>query len=225
MAAVKSGVEAAQLGYTATVDIIELVENVDSMSPDDRAAYLSGTFDMATTAYDVAKQAHEALRDVRVKIFQVHSNLRYLPCPNSCPYSNSKLTSKTAEILRVAGSSISGPSEEQNAGDDRAMPERALEDLRAGLDILERFASEVSSLAQWWDWIKVETQVEPNSRSVLAFDESTLTQNVEQWELLRKQFADYNAMVSFNLFLFLYCMVIVKRVYTGRQTRGYECDC
>lgn len=79
----------------------------------------------------------------------------------------------------------------------RVAAERSLEELRQGLDILERFGMQASALAQWWDWIQLETQVNLGRGSILASDELVLKQNLGQWELLRKQFADYNFMVSF----------------------------
>ncbi|PPQ93532.1 hypothetical protein CVT25_000514 [Psilocybe cyanescens] len=175
MAAVKLGVGAARLGYTATVDIIELANGVESMSPDDRAAYLHGTFEIAKKAHDEAKQAHEALRDVRVNLFQ--------------------LIRSSMETIAAAESSRNGACHSPTT-QARIPAAHSLAELDHGLDILEKFGKEISALAQWWDWIKVETQVDPGGRTALVSEQSALTQNIGQWELLRKQFADYNSMVA-----------------------------
>ncbi|KDR78017.1 hypothetical protein GALMADRAFT_224421 [Galerina marginata CBS 339.88] len=171
--AIKLGVGAAQRGFTATEDIISLAGLVASTTPEERAEYLVGTLELADQAYAEGKEAFQAFRDVRTKVYT--------------------LTDKFNSTLQ---STPTVPRFRTRAQADAA--NRSIEDLRRGVDILADFGSQASALAQWWDWIKVETDVHRKGQSTVAFDDSSLRQQaiIDRWKLLRTQFADYTNMVG-----------------------------
>ncbi|KAF8883877.1 hypothetical protein CPB84DRAFT_1850804 [Gymnopilus junonius] len=171
--AIKLGAEAAQKGFTATEDIISLSELVDRSSPQERAEYLNGTLELASEAYTEGKEAFDVFRDVRTKIFSLSDKFNFmLQNPHATPLTR---TRNQAEAAR-----------------------RSFEELKKGVDVLEAFGRHASALAQWWDWVKVETDVRGGGQTAVVFDDSSLKQKsvVDRWKLLRNQFADYTNMVG-----------------------------
>lgn len=66
------------------------------------------------------------------------------------------------------------------------------------MDALEAFSTQVSALAQWWDWIKVETGAHHHGRPRVELISDSLSQPavIERWTLLKRQFAQYYNMVG-----------------------------
>ena len=80
---------------------------------------------------------------------------------------------------------------------------RSIDAFRLAVDVLEKFGQHTSALAQWWDWIQVETNASPRGQKSVVFDESSLGDPavIERWRCLRTQFADYTNMVIFSVFV------------------------
>ena len=185
--AVQLGATIAQKGFTATEDVIALAEMVNQTTPEERAEYLNGTLELANSVYSQGKDAFDSLRDVRKKIFTVsllHNDIEHkLTRPQLSDKFNSLIQEqKTADLFQT------------KAQEEAAR--RSFEELKKGIEVLESFHRQVSELAQWWDWVKIETDFH-NGRKVVTFDDSSLKQAtvVARWKLLRSQFADYTNMV------------------------------
>lgn len=70
------------------------------------------------------------------------------------------------------------------------------------LDVLVQFGDYLSKYADWWDWIKVETDPTPSTKGQpVAFQLDSLIdpEAVKRWTQLRSQYTAYVQMVSMNL--------------------------
>jgi len=66
-------------------------------------------------------------------------------------------------------------------------------------DILQIFSEQISELANWWDWIQIETNLhETAAIRSLTFDISSLKQEyvIRRWKNIRSQLLEYTNMVQ-----------------------------
>ncbi|PPQ83159.1 hypothetical protein CVT25_005406 [Psilocybe cyanescens] len=171
--AVRLGTSAAQCGFTAAEDILTLANLIQSTTIEERTEYLNGTLELANQAYSQGHEAYEVFRAVRTRIYS--------------------LTEKFNSMAngRVGPKSLNSRRREDGT-------RRTVEELRQGIETLEIFGTQISALVQWWDWVRVETNVQRKGRPTVSFDDSSLRQRavIDRWRLLRTQFVDYTNMVS-----------------------------
>ncbi|KAF8153805.1 hypothetical protein B0H34DRAFT_67060 [Crassisporium funariophilum] len=69
--------------------------------------------------------------------------------------------------------------------------------LRAAIDALEAFSSEISAFVQWWDWLKIESNSWRTGTRTVLFNLESLREPavIEQWHVVRYQFTEYTNMV------------------------------
>jgi len=106
--------------------------------------------------------------------------------------SNFQLTDELSQTVQAP----SGRHGSSTRAQDQAL-ERSIDDLRRGMDVLEAFSSQASALAQWWDWVKVETGSQRQGEPQLAFNCESLKDStvIARWKLLKNQFVAYSHMV------------------------------
>uniref|UniRef100_A0A8H7XUW5 Uncharacterized protein n=1 Tax=Psilocybe cubensis TaxID=181762 RepID=A0A8H7XUW5_PSICU len=116
-------------------------------------------------------------------------------------YSQSKEAQQVFRQVRTEIMSIVGKlnSVETVSKPSSSATRTSLEGRLRGIEALDSFEKHISALADWWDWIKIETKVQRNGRSAIVdFDDSSLRERsvIDRWKLLRVQFLDYTNMVS-----------------------------
>ncbi|KAF4623078.1 hypothetical protein D9613_002354 [Agrocybe pediades] len=175
MGAIRRGVKASQLGFTTAEDLLALSGMVKSSTRAERAEYLMGTLKLANEAYTEGKEAYQGFTGVRRKIFGL-------------------IDQYTASLQNVGTTAKMG----NRAQAQNESMRRSVEAFRRAVDVLEKFGQNVSALAQWWDWIQVETNARPSAQNTVVFDDSSLSDRtvLERWACLRTQFADYTNMVA-----------------------------
>ncbi|PPQ82779.1 hypothetical protein CVT25_009274 [Psilocybe cyanescens] len=164
VSAVQMGVSAAYSGFTVTEEVLFLASALPIEDRDDLQQYLFGMMDLAREARENANNAFQAFRNVRVEIIEPISKLTEQLKASQKPDGQSHSTSDFPKYNK------------------------------AELDVLVKFSEYISNYANWWDWIKIETDPSPSTKDLpVAFQLDSLTdpEAVKRWKHLRSQYTAY----------------------------------
>ncbi|KAF8870899.1 hypothetical protein CPB84DRAFT_1905732 [Gymnopilus junonius] len=170
-AAIQAGVSASYSGFTVTEEVLFLANVLPVEDQQDLQQYLVGMMELAKEARDNANKAYEAFRNVRKEIFTLASQVEL-----SAHGGNFGEGSQTANSTR------------------KGLPKYHRNDL----EVLVEFSEHISAFANWWDWVKIESDPSTSKDQPISFQIDSLRdpEVVKRWNHLRSQYTAYVQMIG-----------------------------